>query len=370
MKASRWSDEDDEPVLKPETKRPKIEICSKLPKRCRNVGDAYQKIKKLGEGTYGVVFQGKDKSTGVVVALKQVKIDKEPYQKQGFPVTALREINILLSLKHPNIVNCSEMVIDDVEEEHFLPYRAFMVMELFDHDIRSIIDGFPSSHGFSQGQIKCIVKQVLEGVKYMHNNWVLHRDLKTANLLYNNNGRVCICDFGMSRKFDSPIRSYTQDVVTLHYRAPEILFGSDTYDSASDMWSVGCVLAELLLKRTLFHGEGERQHLNSVIELLGPPDETLFSRLSHFKSLQWSKTVSVIPGGIRCMIPSSTVSSGGGFLTLTGMDLLSRMLCWDPTLRISAAESLDHPWFSEDFPPPLEVSEMPKFDLVTRQMIF
>lgn len=173
---------------------------------CRSV-DEFERLNKIDEGTYGVVYRAKDKKTGEIVALKKVKMEKE---KEGFPLTSLREINILLSFHHPSIVDVKEVVVGSSLDS------IFMVMEYMEHDLKALMETMKQP--FSQSEVKCLMLQLLEGVKYLHDNWVLHRDLKTSNLLLNNRGELKICDFGLARQYGSPLKPYTHLVVTLWYR--------------------------------------------------------------------------------------------------------------------------------------------------------
>lgn len=173
---------------------------------CRSV-DEFERLNKIDEGTYGVVYRARDKKTGEVVALKKVKMEKE---REGFPLTSLREINILLSLHHPSIVDVKEVVVGSSLDS------IFMVMEYMEHDLKALMETMKQP--FSQSEVKCLMLQLLEGVQYLHDNWVLHRDLKTSNLLLNNQGELKICDFGLARQYGSPLKPYTHLVVTLWYR--------------------------------------------------------------------------------------------------------------------------------------------------------
>ena len=173
---------------------------------CRSV-DEFERLNRIDEGTYGVVYRARDKKTGEIVALKKVKMEKE---KEGFPLTSLREINILLSLHHPSIVDVKEVVVGSSLDS------IFMVMEYMEHDLKGLMETMKQP--FSQSEVKCLMLQLLEGSKYLHDNWVLHRDLKTSNLLLNNRGDLKICDFGLARQYGSPLKPYTHLVVTLWYR--------------------------------------------------------------------------------------------------------------------------------------------------------
>lgn len=172
---------------------------------CRSVFE-FEMIKKINEGTYGVVYKAKDKKTGEIVALKKVKMNIE---RDGFPMSALREINILLSFNHPSIVDVKEVVVDDFD-------GVFMVMEYMEYDLKGLMELMKQP--FCIGEIKFLMRKLLEGVKYLHDNWILHRDLKTSNILLNKEGELKICDFGLSRQYGSPLKPYTPVVVTLWYR--------------------------------------------------------------------------------------------------------------------------------------------------------
>ncbi|XP_057416218.1 cyclin-dependent kinase G-2 isoform X2 [Lotus japonicus] len=241
---------------------------------CRSV-DEFERLNKIDEGTYGVVYRAKDKKTGEIVALKKVKMEKE---KEGFPLTSLREINILLSFHHPYIVDVKEVVVGSSLDS------IFMVMEYMEHDLKGLMESMKQP--FSQSEVKCLMIQLLEGVKYLHDNWVLHRDLKTSNLLLNNRGELKICDFGLARQYGSPLKPYTHLVVTLWYRAPELLLGAKQYSTAIDMWSLGCIMAELLSKEPLFNGRTEFDQLDKIFRILGTPNESIwpgFSKLPGVK---------------------------------------------------------------------------------------
>lgn len=173
---------------------------------CRNVFE-YERLNKINEGTYGVVYKARDKKTGEIVALKKVKMDVR--RDDGFPLTSLREINILSSLSHPSVVDVKEVVMDDFD-------GVYMVMEYLENDLKGLMDKMKQP--FSIGEAKWLMLQLLEGVKYLHDNWVLHRDLKTSNILVSKEGNLKICDFGLSRQYGSPRKPYTPLVVTLWYR--------------------------------------------------------------------------------------------------------------------------------------------------------
>ncbi|GLC34170.1 hypothetical protein PLESTM_000165800 [Pleodorina starrii] len=315
---------------------------------CRSV-DEYERLNRVSEGTYGVVFRARCKKTGRICALKKIKMEKE---RDGFPVTSIREINILLNLHHPNIVNVSEVVMGSRLDQ------IYMVMEFMDHDLKSLMnDKSQMTRPFSVAEVKCLMLQLLGGLEYLHENWVIHRDLKTSNILYNNRGELKICDFGLARQFGSPLRAYTQPVVTLWYRPPELLLGEPLYSTAVDMWSIGCIMAELLTGKPLFDGQGEIEQLDKICTVLGTPNEEVWPGLK--KLPNWGKIVlRPQPSQLRQRFTSSFGS--GATLTEAGFDLLSRLLAYDPQQRITAAEALDHRWFSES-PYPQRRELMPTF---------
>ncbi|KAL8106423.1 cyclin-dependent kinase G-2-like isoform X3 [Apium graveolens] len=277
----RYSDDTPEPAAPPQRNVNMLQ-------GCRSV-DEFERLNKIDEGTYGVVFRAKDKKTGEIVALKKVKMEKE---REGFPLTSLREINILLSFDHPSIVDVKEVVVGSSLDS------IFMVMEYMEHDLKALME--TKKQPFSQSEVKCLMLQLLEGVKYLHDNWVLHRDLKTSNLLLNNRGELKICDFGLARQYGSPLKPYTHLVVTLWYRAPELLLGTKQYSTAIDMWSLGCIMAELLSKEPLFNGKTEFDQIDKIFKMLGVPNETIWPGFSKLPGVKVKNVKQPLPalGGI------------------------------------------------------------------------
>ncbi|KAI0704911.1 Pkinase-domain-containing protein [Cytidiella melzeri] len=289
----------------------------------------YERLNSIEEGSYGVVFRAKDKQTGDIVALKKLKLDEE---KQGFPITALREINALMVCKHENVVGIREVVVGETLTQ------VFIVMDFIEHDLKTLLTVMPSP--FLQSEVKTLMLQLLSAVAFCHERWILHRDLKTSNLLMNNRGTIKVADFGLARRYGDPVGvgGLTQLVVTLWYRAPEILLGATTYSTAVDMWSVGCIFAELLLKEPLFQAKGEIELISMIFKLLGPPTS---SEWPDYSTLPLSKTITLPsphPSQLRQKFP---------YITSAGIDLLSRLLTYDPEMRITAEEALQHPYFRE-----------------------
>ncbi|XP_077829053.1 cyclin-dependent kinase 3 isoform X5 [Macaca mulatta] len=192
--------------------------------------DVFQKVEKIGEGTYGVVYKAKNRETGQLVALKKIRLDLE---MEGVPSTAIREISLLKELKHPNIVQ----LLDVVHNER----KLYLVFEFLSQDLKKYMDSTPDS------ELPLHLIKLLQGVSFCHSHRVIHRDLKPQNLLINELGAIKLADFGLARAFGVPLRTYTHEVVTLWYRAPEILLGSKFYTTAVDIWSIGCIFAEMQL---------------------------------------------------------------------------------------------------------------------------
>ncbi|KAL9664200.1 hypothetical protein QQ045_019598 [Rhodiola kirilowii] len=347
---------------------------------CRSV-DEFERLNKIDEGTYGVVYRARDNKSGEIVALKKVKMERE---REGFPLTSLREINILLSFHHPSIVDVKEVVVGSSLDS------IFMVMEYMEHDLKGLMETMKQP--YSQSEVKCLMIQLLEGVKYLHDNWVLHRDLKTSNLLLNNRGELKICDFGLSRQYGSPLKPYTQLVVTLWYRAPELLLGAKQYSTAIDMWSLGCIMAELLSKKPLFDGKTEVEQLDKIFRTLGTPSEAIwpgFSKLPGVKvnfvkhqlsalgdtglpspqceNHSWpysffpltTKVFIFRYNLLRKKFPATSFT-GSPVLSDAGFNLLNKLLTYDPDKRITAEAALNHDWFRE-VPLPKSKDFMPTF---------
>lgn len=298
--------------------------------RCRSV-DCYRKIGRIDEGTYGVVYKAQDKETQEIVALKRLKLEAE---REGFPITALREINTLMqTFGHENIVSIREVVCTNS-----VPPAFFIAMEFVPQDLRSVLDRQKAP--FSVPEAKSLVKQLLQAIKVLHHHWILHRDLKTTNLLLTEDGILKVADFGMSRRLGSPsLGRITPDVITLWYRAPELFLGQENYSWPVDMWSVGCVMAEILTSRPLFAGQGEIQTLHNIFKIMGFPTPLVWP---DFKSLPNSKLVNS-----RGMSSLNTLDRELPMLSPAGMDLISRMLAYDPSRRIRPSEALNHIWFVE-----------------------
>lgn len=218
--------------------------------------DQYDTLNAIEEGSYGHVLRARDKSSGDIVAVKRLKLD--PIRDGGFAVTALREIQCLQLARHRHIVKLREVVADEQD--------VFLVMDFVEHDLKSLEEEMEEP--FTMSEVKTLMLQLGSAVQFLHDRWILHRDLKTSNILMNNRGEVKIADFGMARLCgDPPPRNLTQLVVTLWYRAPELLLGEIVYGTAIDIWSLGCIMGELLIKMPLLQGRNEIDQLTKVSPL-------------------------------------------------------------------------------------------------------
>ncbi|MGH0155088.1 UNVERIFIED_CONTAM: hypothetical protein FKN15_044357, partial [Acipenser sinensis] len=235
-------------------------------KRCV---DKFDIIGIIGEGTYGQVYKAKDKDTGELVALKKVRLDNE---KEGFPITAIREIKILRQLNHRSVVNMKEIVTDKQDALDFKNDRGafYLVFEYMDHDLMGLLES--GLVQFSEEHIKSFMRQLLEGLEYCHKKSFLHRDIKCSNILLNNSGQIKLADFGLARLYNSEeSRPYTNKVITLWYRPPELLLGEERYTPAIDVWSCGCILGELFTKKPIFQANQELAQLELISRLCGSP---------------------------------------------------------------------------------------------------
>ncbi|CAA2963263.1 probable serine threonine- kinase At1g54610 [Olea europaea subsp. europaea] len=226
--------------------------------------ESYEKLEKIGQGTYSSVFRARDLESGKIVALKKVRFDNFEPESVRFMA---REIIILRRLDHPNIIKLEGIITSR------LSCSIYLVFEYMEHDISGLLS-CPDIK-FSQEQVKCYMKQLLLGLEHCHSRGVMHRDIKGANLLVDNEGVLKLADFGLanfcSYRQKQPL---TSRVVTLWYRPPELLLGSTDYGASVDLWSVGCVFAELLMARPILQGRTEVEQLHKIFKLCGsPPDD-------------------------------------------------------------------------------------------------
>eukprot|EP00096_Caligus_rogercresseyi_P014253 TRINITY_DN6753_c0_g1_i1.p1 TRINITY_DN6753_c0_g1~~TRINITY_DN6753_c0_g1_i1.p1 ORF type:complete len:314 (-),score=101.25 TRINITY_DN6753_c0_g1_i1:248-1189(-) len=281
----------------------------------------FTKIEKIGEGTYGVVFKGRNRKTDEIVAMKKIRLESE---EEGIPSTAIREISLLKELQHPNIVCLQDVLMQE--------NKLYLIFEYLTMDLKKFMD---SKAKMDMDLVKSYVYQILQGILFCHCRRVVHRDLKPQNLLIDKEGAIKIADFGLARAFGIPVRVYTHEVVTLWYRAPEILLGSNKYSCPIDIWSIGCIFAELCNKKPLFQGDSEIDQLFRIFRVLRTPTDDIWpgvTQLPDFKATfpSWGE---------------NNLESQMKNLDKDGLDLLQSMLHYDPAKRISARRALKHPYF-------------------------
>ncbi|THG11147.1 hypothetical protein TEA_016390 [Camellia sinensis var. sinensis] len=373
--------------------------------------EKYEKLEKVGEGTYGKVYKAKDKETGQLVALKKTRLEMD---EEGVPPTALREVSLLQMLSHSLYV-VRLLCVEHVDNKHGKPL-LYLVFEYLDTDLKKFIDSHrkgPDPRPLPLSLIQSFLYQLCTGVAHCHSHGVLHRDLKPQNLLVDKEkgilkiadlglgraftvplksytheivtlwyrapevllgsthystavdmwsvgcifdirlgdftmrdlkpqnllvdkekGILKIADLGLGRAFTVPLKSYTHEIVTLWYRAPEVLLGSTHYSTAVDMWSVGCIFAEMARRQALFPGDSEFQQLLHIFRLLGTPTDKQWPGVSSLRD--WHVYPQWEAQNLARAVPS---------LGPDGVDLLSKMLKYDPAERISAKAALDHPFF-------------------------
>ncbi|ESU10137.1 cell division control protein 2 [Fusarium graminearum PH-1] len=325
--------------------------------------DNYQRIEKVGEGlsqlithlihlltqlsgTYGVVYKARDLGhSGRIVALKKIRLETED---EGVPSTAIREISVLRELNHANVVSLLNIV-------HADGHKLYLVMEFLDLDLKKYMDSLPVTDGgrgkplptgtatvirnlgMSDKVVEKFMLDLCQGIKYCHSRRILHRDLKPQNLLIDKEGNLKLADFGLARAFGVPLRSYTHEVVTLWYRAPEVLLGGRQYSTGVDMWSVGTIFAEMCSRKPLFPGDSEIDEIFKIFRTLGTPDEDAWPGVTAYPDFKpsfpkWQRDFSTP------LCPN---------LNEQGLELLDYLLICDPVTRISAKAALNHPYFDD-----------------------
>ncbi|KAI8880977.1 protein serine/threonine kinase, partial [Backusella circina FSU 941] len=245
-----------------------------------------KKIEKLGEGTYGIVYKAQNRETNEVVALKRIRLDNE---EEGVPCTAIREISLLKELKHPNIVRLYDVLHTEK--------KLTLVFEYLDSDLKKFLDSYGGD--IDVITVKQLMYQLLKGIAFCHAHRVLHRK-----------GELKLGDFGLARAYGIPVRSYSHEVVTLWYRAPDVLMGSRQYSTSIDLWSAGCIFAEMASGRPLFPGSSITDQLQRIFKVLGTPTEEIWPKVSQLPEYK-------------------------------------RLLEYPPEKRITASDALQHPYFDE-----------------------
>ncbi|KAJ7275541.1 kinase-like domain-containing protein [Mycena haematopus] len=287
----------------------------------------YIQLEKLGEGTYATVFKGRSKTTNEIVALKEINLDAE----EGTPSTAIREISLLKELKHVNIVRLHDVIHTET--------KLILIFEFCEQDLKKYMDQHGDRGALDPATVRSFMFQLLKGTNFCHENQVLHRDLKPQNLLINRKGELKLGDFGLARAFGVPVNTFSNEVVTLWYRAPDVLLGSRTYSTSIDVWSCGCIFAEMISGVPLFRGKDTQDQLLHIMRILGTPSDQQLAKMA-----KDSPEVSLKPFP-RC--PKVDLQQVLPKASPAAIDLLERLLKFDPAERISAADALSHPYFTE-----------------------
>lgn len=290
---------------------------------------SYQKIEKpgsnLGEGTYGVVYKARDRQTDEIVALKRIRLEVED---EGIPSTALREISLLRELSHENIVDLKDCVQQDG--------KLYLVFEFLDRDLKKALESY---NGLLDPMlVKSYLFQMCRGLAFCHARGVMHRDLKPQNLLVDKNGVLKLADFGLARAFCPPIRPLTHEVVTLWYRPPEILLGSQTYAPPMDVWAIGTIFVEMVTKRPLFPGDSEIDEIYKIFRQLGTPNEQVWPGVTALPD--WNAAYPTWFKSNFCKVFLDNTDQNG-------IDLLEKFLAYSPKDRITAKDTLNHPYFDD-----------------------
>jgi len=295
----------------------------------------WEKLSKVGEGTYAVVYRGREVATGRQVAIKKIKVGQF---KDGLDMSAVREVKYLREIHHPNVIE----LLDVFSAKKNLN----LVLEFLESDLELIIKD--RSTVFLPADIKSWLAMTLRGLEFCHRNFILHRDLKPNNLLVAADGQLKIADFGLARDFADPGHKMTCQVITRWYRPPELLFGCRYYSSAVDMWSVGCIFAELMLRVPYLPGESDMDQLKTTFRALGTPTEE-----------EWpghTKLPDYVPVG---QFPKPQLRDLFTAASTEAVSLLGKFLTYEPRKRIAAKETLFHPYFFA-LPYPTHPSKLPK----------
>ncbi|KAJ1906316.1 kinase subunit of RNA polymerase II carboxy-terminal domain kinase I [Coemansia sp. IMI 209127] len=299
----------------------------------------YTRISMVGEGTYGKVYKARNRESGQIVALKRMRVEMD---REGFPITAMREIRLLKQLKHPNITQVLDVLPDGSN-------AVYVVMEYMDYDLSGLVN-HPQWNP-EPAHKKSLMSQLLEGLAFMHAHGILHRDIKGSNLLVNQHGQVKYVDFGLARSFHhTRMQEFTNRVITLWYRPPELLLGTTVYGPEVDIWSLGCVLLEIFMKKPAFQGQNDIDQLEQIFKILGTPSPEVWDS---FKKLPWTCYMTPNTRYENCL--RATLSS---IMSPCAVDLISWMLSLGPAERPSATECLSHDYFVEP-PAPMPPTSFP-----------
>ncbi|KAG9508579.1 Cyclin-dependent kinase 16 [Fragariocoptes setiger] len=282
----------------------------------------YEKQHTLGAGTYSIVYKGISRLTNMSVALKEIKFEQE----EGVPFTAIREVSLLKELRHNNIVTLHDLIYTDVS--------LTMVFEYVERDLSKYLSDY--RYHIPAKNVMLFMFQLLRGLEYCHRRSILHRDIKPQNILISENGLLKLADFGLARAKSVPTKTFTNEVVTLWYRPPDVLLGSTEYNSSIDIWGVGCIFFEMAAGQTLFRGGNMREQLFRIFEITGTPNESSWPGISSNEAFK----------ALKCpRFQAQDLSSYLSRLCVEGQQLLQMFIQCDPKLRISAQQAMRHEYF-------------------------
>lgn len=305
----------------------------------------FEPVDLLGEGTYGIVFRARSTATGAEYAIKKLRLDS---LSEGVPATTIREVTLLHDLnQHPNVVRLLEVVC--------ARHRVYLVFELLREDLRQLVRRYrpPSGQKPSSGStlplslVKDFTRQMLHALWSCHNNRIIHRDLKPSNVLVGESTdpetgekkyNVKLADFGLARIFEMSVQTYTREVMTLWYRSPEIILGDRHYTPAADVWSLGCIVAEMVLGYSLFRGENSRDQLDKVFFVVGTPTEVTWPGVTQLPGYDKSfRVYRVAPLFTRLPDYNKEAAEFIAFLLVT-----------NPQQRPTIADIFEHPFLKND----------------------
>ncbi|XP_078098422.1 mitogen-activated protein kinase 13-like [Mustelus asterias] len=287
------------------------------------VRDRYVNLSPIGSGAYGTVCSAIDRRTGNKVAIKKLY---RPFQSEIYAKRAYRELKLLKHMKHENVIGLIDVFTPALTLDEFNDF--YLVMPFMDADLNKVMGRL------TEDRIQYLLYQILKGIKYIHSTGIIHRDLKPGNLAINKDCGLKIIDFGLARHTDSEMTGY---VVTRWYRAPEVILNWRHYAQSVDIWSIGCILAEMITGKTLFKGKDYLDQLAQIMKITGTPGTDFIQKLDSMEAQSYIRTLpSIKKKDFTSLFPNASPLA---------VDLLEKMLVLDADKRLSAAEALSHPYF-------------------------
>ncbi|VDD96803.1 unnamed protein product [Enterobius vermicularis] len=324
---------DEKPTIKPGY------YATELVKTVWVVPERYQNLTPIGTGAYGTVCAAECMQTGMKVAVKKFT---RPFQSPIHAKRTHRELRLLRSMNHDNIIDIMDIFTPDLDAQSL--QDVYFVSMLMGADLSNIM----KIQRLSDDHIQFLIYQILRGLKYIHSAGIIHRDLKPSNIAMNEDCELKILDFGLARQTDNEMTGY---VATRWYRAPEIMLNWMHYTQTVDIWSVGCIMAELITGRTLFPGADHTDQLTRIMNVVGTPDEEFLSKIQSDDARSYIRNLPKMPRkDFRKLFPSASPEA---------VDLLERTLSLDPDQRPTASEALEHPYLKQYHDPSDEPESKP-----------